>query len=201
MTSLGVPVPDTRNPFAGKGLAVTTALLLGRGQPSTLAQLATTADVSRPLVSMVVRKLVQLDLVRGDVTQGRDAGVRARPELFDEAALHWPAPVASLQGGQVPPDAVLGGGALATEHLGVLWAAPPRAYVRKLADVSRLVALAGGAIVTEPVAEWQIAVAHYPFAPGPVPTIVAALELGRTPRGRELLAGVRDRLFAGWAEA
>lgn len=195
---MGVPVPDTRNPFAGKGLAVTTALLLGRGRPSTLAQLATVADVSRPLVSMVVRKLVQLELVRGEVKQGRRARVGAHPDLVHQTALHWPAPVASMQGGTVPPDVVRGGGALAQEELGVLWDARPRIYVRTLDDARRLIALAGGAVVSEPVAEWEIAVVHFPFVPGPVPTLVAALELGRTPRGREVLAGVHDRLFAGW---
>lgn len=106
-----------------------------------------------------------------------------------------------MQGGRVPADAVRGGGDLAHKELGVLWEAPPRIYVRTLEDARRLVVLAGGAVVSEPVAEWEIAVVHFPFAPGQVPTLVTALELGRTPRGRELLAGVRDRLFAGWADA
>jgi len=200
MKAMAVPAPDTRNPFAGKGLAVTTALLLRAGRAATLARLATDADVSRPLVSMVVRRLVQLALVDGEVSQGRGASVRARPALFDEAALHWPAPAVSLQGGQIPPDVVLGGGTRAADELGVIWDAPPLVYVRTLDDAQHLVALAGGALVTETVAEWQIAVAHYPFEPGPVPVLVAALELGRTPRGREVLAGVRDRLFADWVD-
>jgi hypothetical protein len=197
--TLGIPIPDTRNPFAGKGLAVTTALLVGGGTPWSLGRLAEAADVSRPLVSKVVRKLIQLDLVAGEVEQGRDAAVRARPELFDETALHWPAPVASMQGGRPPSDDVArGGGELARERLGVLWQSPPRVYLRSLEVARRFVALAGGAVVSEPVAEWEIAVVHFPFEPGPVPTIVAALELGRTPRGRELLDEVRTRLFDGW---
>lgn len=199
--TVGAPTPDTRNPFAGKGLAVTTALLLRSGTPATLAQLAAMADASRSLVSMVVRTLVHLDLVSGEVVQGRAASVRARPELLDETALHWPAPVAWLQGGHVPAGVVRGGGELVKAHLGVLWDAPPRVYVRTRNDARRLMALAGGAAVSEPVAEWEIALVDYPFEAGPVPPLVLALELGRTPRGREHLRGVRDRVLAGWADA
>jgi hypothetical protein len=46
----------------------------------------------------------------------------------------------------------------------------------------------GGALVSEPASEWEVAVLDLALPAGPVPLILAALELNGTPRGREILA-------------
>lgn len=193
--SIGVPVPDTRNPFTGKGLAVTIALLLGEPPGSSLAQLAEASGASRPTVSKVVAHLRQAGLVTGSIEQGRAAALVAKPELMIETAAHWPQPAVWIQGGSPPPGHPQGGGRAVSSELGVMWTDPPRIYVRRRADISGALADAGGALVSEAVAEWGIAVVDFPFPPGALPARVLALELGHTPRGREVLVGVTKKLF------
>lgn len=194
-----MPIATTRNPFAGKGLAVTIELLLQAPASARLVDLAAGAGVSPAHVTRAVRSLRSDDLVEGSVTQGRDGAVVATEELFWRAAHAWPAPLISLQGGAPPDDRPMGGGAVAKTRFGITTTAPPCAYVRHRDELAGLVAMTGGVLVSEPVAEWQVAVVDYPFAAGPLPDVALALELGRTPRGREeLRARVVGELLAGW---
>ncbi|MCB1005561.1 MAG: hypothetical protein KDB35_15360 [Acidimicrobiales bacterium] len=196
----GIPVPDTRNPFGGKGLAVTLALLLHPRRAQSIAELAENAQTSRPLASMVVRELRRLRLVDGEVSQGRAGTLRPKPELLYEAAPHWPTPVAAVMGGTPSlVDLPIGGGPAARSWLPSVWDPPPRAYVRSTDAVYELLSDTGGHLIAGGAADWEIAVVDYPFAPGVVPRVVVALELGATPRGREMLTRHLADVTLGWA--
>ena len=187
-----------RNPFAGKGYGVTLALLLAAPAPLALVDLAAAAEASPTLVTRCVRALQAEGLVAGDIVQGREAAVVARQALFWAAAERWPAPAISVQGGTIPADLPVGGGRWPKKRLGVTATSPPCVYVRRQRDLGDLLSLTGGALVSEPVAAWQVAVVDYPFAPGPLPDVALALELGRTPRGREEVAPFAAELLADW---
>lgn len=194
-----IPVPDTRNPFGGKGLAVTLALLLQPGRPQSVAELAETAQASRPLASMVLRELRRRNLVVGEVSQGRTGALRPKPELLDEVAPHWPAPIAAVIGGHPPlEELAVGGGPAVQQLLPSTWDPPPRVYVRSTERATALLADSGGHLIASGPAEWEIAVVDFPFAPGVVPAVVAALELGATPRGREMLHRHAGDFTRGW---
>lgn len=196
-----IPVPDTRNPFGGKGLAVTLALLLNPVRAQSVAELADAAQTSRALASMVVRELRHLRLVGGEVSQGRAGALRPTVALFLEAAQHWPQPVASVIGGHPPLDAYpVGGGPAARGRLPEVWDPPPRVYVRSPAQAQELLAESGGHLVAGGAADWEIAVVDFPFDPGPVPPVVVALELGSTPRGREMLDRHAADLGLEWGD-
>lgn len=194
-------VPETRNPFRGKGLAITLALLLHPAERWSLAQLADMAEVSRPLVSLVLRELRSRELVSGEVTRGRAAAVRARPELFWETSRSAHVPVLGVVGGRVPPDRPTGGGPVVSAGLGVPWQAPPRVYVRSVEEFPRVLARSGGWWAGDQPPDWEVAVVDSPLPPGPVPSILAALELGTTSRGRETLEAYAFRVLTGFAEA
>lgn len=194
-----LPTVQGRNPFAGKGLAVTVALLLHGERPQSVADLAERAEASRPLASQVVRRLRQLGLVVGDLSQGREGRLRPTADLLLEAGRHWPGPVASVIGGRPPVDAVPVGGGLALRRwIDTAWEAPPRLYVRRLDDAPGLLADAGGFLVSGGESDWEIAVVDFPFTAGPVPGLVSALELAATPRGREVLAPHLTDLTNSW---
>lgn len=194
-----LPTVQGRNPFSGKGLAVTVALLLGQGEPQSVAELAERAEVSRPLASQVVRRLRQLGLVAGHVSQGREGQLRPTMELLTETGRHWPAPIASVIGGNPPTDDLpVGGGPALRSWMASAWEAPPRLYVRRLDDATAVLADGGGFLVSGGEAEWEIAVVDFPFAAGPVPALVGALELAATPRGRDVLAPRLADLTSGW---
>jgi hypothetical protein len=72
------------------------------------------------------------------------------------------------------------------------WDPPPRAYVRDRAAANRLLDDVGGHLVSGGIVD-------FPFEPGLVPPVIAALELGSTPRGREMLDRHRGDLTADWA--
>jgi hypothetical protein len=196
---VGLPLPPERNPFTGKGLAVTVALLLGGATAQSLAQLAERADVSRSLVTLAMRQLLRTGLATGEVAQGRTSTVRPTRALLAEAAAHWPQPVA-LVVGRPPSEAMaaIGGGPAIQAFVPTTWEAPPRAYVRNRAAADALLADLGGHLVGGGVVDWELAVVDFPFAPGPVPPVIAALELGSTPRGREMLHRYGAELTAGW---
>lgn len=195
----GIPRPDTRNPFAGKGLAVTLALLLRPTEPQSIADLATRAEVSRPLASKVVRELRRLELVAGEVRQGKQGELWPTPALLEETASHWPAPSATVVGGQARLESLpTGGGPTIRRLLSANWDAPPRVYVRDLDAARRVLAESGGHLIGGGTGDWEIAVVDFPFGPGEVPPVVAALELGATPRGREMLGRHGSDLTAGW---
>lgn len=197
-----LPAAATRNPFAGKGLSVTIALLLRAPAAARLVDLAADADVSPTHATRTIRALRASGLVAGSVSQGRDGAVVATPPLFWRTSGAWPAPVISLQGGAPPDDRPMGGGRLAAGRFGIPSTAPPCAYVRHLDELADLVALAGGALVSEAVADWQVAVVDHPFETGPLPDVALALELGRTPRGREELEkGIAPTLLEDWPDA
>lgn len=192
--SLKVPAQDTRNPFSGKGLAVTVALLEDPARAWTIADLAERAEASRELTTKVMRRLHALRLVTGDFSQGRRAIVSPRQQLIEAAARAWPDAAVFVAGGR-PPLALPAGGDAAGAALGVVWEARPRRYVRTKADLPRVLAQAGGHLVTEPVGEWEICIVDFPFAPGPLPPLVAAVELASAPRGREVIRPHLQRLW------
>lgn len=194
-----LPTVQGRNPFSGKGLAVTVALLLGQGEPQSVAELAERAEVSRPLASQVVRRLRQLGLVAGHVSQGREGQLRPTIELLTETGRHWPAPIASVIGGNPPTqDLPVGGGPALRSWMTSAWEAPPRLYVRRLDDATAVLADGGGFLVSGGEADWEIAVVDFPFAVGPLPALVSALELAASPRGRDVLAPRLADLTSGW---
>lgn len=197
IASIGIWIPPGRNPFGGKGLAVTLALLLEPRRRWTVTELARQAETSTAMASRVVRELVRSDLVVGSIRQGRRSEVGATADLMWATALHWPRPVAWVAGGRLPSDRPLGGGP-ALEHFGTQATSRPRLYVRSAEDVARLLARQGGALVSEPVADWEIVVVDFPLSAGIVPEVVAALELGATPRGREVLE--RSDFLERWQE-
>jgi len=43
-----------------------------------------------------------------------------------------------------------------------------------------------------------MAVVDFPFGPGPVPLVIAGLELGATPRGREMLERYGSQITSDW---
>lgn len=184
---LAVPSADERNPFRGKGLGVTLALLLEPRRPWTLAELAFRAQVSRPMVTKVVESLRRRGLVTGDVHQGRRAAIRPTPDLFTATAVHWPRPALWIMGGTVPTALPTGGGNPISAALGIPWDSQPRVYVRSRAMIRKVRAFHGGFLVSEPVGEWGITIVDFPLEPGPLPPLVAALELGDTSRGRQTL--------------
>lgn len=189
-----LPEPSSRNPFSGKGLAISMTLLLGGGRQWSLAALAAAAGSSRALASRVVLELRRLGLVSGEVAQGRRASVQPVRGLFAAVLDHWPG-AAGYVAGRLPRDVPVGGGP-ALAAAGVPSDARPRVYVRSVDEARRLLALHGGALVTEPVADYEIAILDVGLEPGPVPPLLAALELGATPRGREILDG-HPELLAG----
>lgn len=193
-----MPLSDTRNPFGGKGLAVTLALLLQPTEAQSIADLAAGAEASRPLASMVVRELRRLNLVAGEVKQGKQGELWPTPALLEETAAHWPAPIATVIGGQARETLPTGGGPAIQSLLLANWEAPPRVYVRDLDAARRVLAESGGHLIGGGTGDWEIAVVDFPFCPGDVPPIVAALELGATPRGREMLARHCSDLTDGW---
>lgn len=196
-----LPVPDTRNPFGGKGLAVTLALLLQPRRAQSVAELADAAQASRALASMVVRELRRLDLVDGEVSQGRAGALRPTPALALEAAPHWPQPVASVIGGYPPLEQYpVGGGPAARGRLPDVWDPPPRVYVRSIDEARVLLAETGGHLVAGGAPDWEIAVVDFPFDPGLVPPVVVALELGASPRGREMLERHAIDLGLNWSD-
>lgn len=204
LSPAGPPAPETRNPFRGKGLAVSVALLLEPGKRWSLGELARVAEVSRPMAGMVVRRLRTLGLVAGEVVQGRVAAVRPTPELFWETAAHWAAtPVVPVVGGevQVPVDRPRGGGAVIRATFGVPWEAVPRVYTRSFDALQPLLARSGGWWAGEQPADWEVAVVDFALPAGPVPPIVSALELATTPRGRETLAPHLTRVLDPFIEA
>ena len=181
---------------------MTIALLLRAPGAARLVDLAADAEVSPTHVTRTVRALRAAGLVAGSVTQGRDGAVMATPALFWRAAEAWPAPVISLLGGTPPDDVPMGGGEVTAERFGIPSTGPPCVYVRRLDELPDLVALAGGALVSDAVADWQVAVVDHPFDAGPLPDVALALELGRTPRGREELEqGIASTLLADWPAA
>jgi hypothetical protein len=195
----GISLPEERSPFTGKGMAVTVALLLADTAPQSLAQLAEVAEVSRPFVTKVVNRLRRHSLVSGVVEQGSRACLVPTRALFDDAARHWPTPIARVLGRPPAADAVPCGGEPALGGLvPSTWDPPLRAYVRTKDDARHLLADYGGQLVEGGAAEWEIAVVDFPFRAGPVPRIVAALELGSTPRGRETLLPHRQALIGHW---
>lgn len=194
-------IPETRNPFSGKGLAVTLALLLRAHHPQTIAELADRAQTSRALASMVVRELRRLDLVVGEVSQGRAGALRPSAALVIETALHWPPPIASVIGGQPLLDEhTVGGGPAVRGRLPAVWDPPPRVYVRSTDEVQALLAESGGHLVAGGVSDWEIAVVDFPFDRGPLPLVVVALEVGATPRGREMLDRHAVDLEVDWSD-
>lgn len=186
-----------RNPFSGKGLAVTIALLERPAQRWTISALAERAEASRELVTKVVRHLHAQKLLDGDFAQGRRAYLAPKSRLIEATARSWPEPAVYVAGGRPPTTLPAGGDALGA-ILGVVWDARPRRYVRNKLALARVLAQAGGALVSEPAAEWEVSVVDFPFAPGPLPPLVAAVELASTPRGREV---ARPHLQRLWAES
>jgi hypothetical protein len=133
------------------------------------------------------------------VEQGRAAQILPTRRLFDETALHWPTPVASVLGRPPSPDAVPCGGRPGLRGLvPSTWDAPPRAYARSSTEARALLADYGGQLVEGGAADWEIAVVDFPFDNGPLPPLIAALELGSNSRGRELLARCRNALIGHW---
>lgn len=197
-----MPSAQGRNPFTGKGLAVTVALLLDPTRPQSVAELAERAEASRALASQALRRLRRLGLVVGEVSQGREGRLRPTAALLIETGRHWPGVIANVIGGQPPLDAVpVGGGPALRSWIQTSWETPPRLYVRRLDDAQNLLAEAGGFLVSGGEADWEIAVVDFPFGSGPVPTVVSALELASTPRGREVLAPHLPELTSDWDDA
>jgi hypothetical protein len=162
-------------------------LALSPGAPWSLTDLAVRAEASVSLASLVVRELNRQGLVAGEVTHGRRGTVRATRRLFDAVGAHWPIPIAWVRGGRLPDDRPLGGGS-ALHRTGVLSVGHSRVYLRSVNDLPALLAATGGALVSEPVADWEVAVLDLALPAGPVPLLVAALKLSGSPRGREILA-------------
>lgn len=183
-SSVGLPVPATRNPFGGKGLRVSLALLL-EPRAWSVSELARAAEVSQPMVSLVVKELRQRSLVVGESTRGRAAQIRPASALLWETALHWPRPQAGVQG-RLPTDGPIGGGP-AHGAAGLVTDAPPILYVRNRAEAAGVLGSWGGAWVSREVADYEVCVVDVHLPPGLVPDVIVALELGGTPRGREIL--------------
>ena len=182
-SALAIPVPPSRNPWRGKGLAVTAALLVHPGRRWRLGELAGAAGASKAMASRVVRELVRLGVVDGDLHQGRAASLIARRDLARRAGANWPDPVAYIAG--AAPDGFPLGGGPAQEAAGLLPVSRTRVYLRSVEDAPRVLGLSGGALVSEPVADWELAVLDLDLPAGPLPAPLAAAELCRTPRGRE----------------
>jgi hypothetical protein len=95
----------------------------------------------------------------------------------------------------------LGGGPAAAALVPATWDPPPRAYVRNRAGADRLLAEVGGHLVAGGMVDWELAIVDFPFAPGPLPPIIAAVELASTPRGREMFERHAVDLTADWPAA
>lgn len=175
------------------------ALLESPARAWSLRELADRAETSLALVTKVVRHLIADRPVVGDeVAQGRRARVTATRKLHAAVGAHWPEPSLYVLGSQPPPNLPVGGGTVVSAAVGVVWESRPRAYVRTKSELARVLARSGGAVVSEPAGEWEMCVVDYPFAPGPLPPLIAALELAGSPRGREVL---RPRIAPLWADA
>lgn len=187
-----LPVPQTRNPYVGKGLRVTLSLLL-EPRAWRLRDLAEHAQASPTLTSMVVRELINLGLVEGAMQQGRPAAIRGTRRLARQAALYWPQPIVGVIG-DLPMDGPIGGGP-AHEAAGLTTHAPPRRYVRSVDEAQSVLALWGGSLVSLDVAAYEVCIVDAALPSGLVPSTVVALELGGTPRGRETLNTHEDDLL------
>jgi len=187
-----LPVPQTRNPFVGKGLSVTVSLLL-EPRPWRIRDLSTHSGASLTLTSMVVRQLIRGGLVDGGVEQGKPATVRGTRRLARETALHWPMPEVGVLGA-LPTDGPIGGGP-AHEAAGVTTDVPPRRYVRTVEQAQAALALWGGALVSLDVADYELCIVDVALPEGLLPPTLVALELGGTPRGRETLEAHDDDLL------
>lgn len=192
----GFRTPQTRNPFAGKGLRVSFALLTPREWG--IRELAAHTEASPALVSMVLRELRQLDLVDGGVVQGRTATVQGTQRLARELALHWPTAEVGILG-KLPADGTIGGGP-AHRAVGITTMTKPRVYVRSVPDAKRVLAWWGGLTASPQAGDYELCILDVPLETGLVPPIVVALELGGTPRGRETLDTHAARLLEGLPE-
>ena len=186
--------PKTRNPFSGRGLAVCVCLLREPKEWS-ISALAACAEVSQPFTSMVVRDLRYRGLLEGNVARGRAASIRGTRRLAYEVGLRWPRAHVGVIG-TLPDDGPLGG-APAWRAAGLLETGLPIRYVRSQDDLSAMLGWWGGSFTAPEVGQYEVVIADVPMEPGLVPPVIVALELGRTPRGRETLdAHVADLLGA-----
>jgi hypothetical protein len=195
-----------RNPFGGKGLRVVVTLLMHPSERFTVTELATRAEVSQAMASGVIHQLRIDGALPDDGVQGRAAGLVASWDLLWHTALAWPAPDLGIVGPpgseQLDRDGAgerLGcvvGGRPAWRRAGLVAVGVPRVYVPRWHDLDRLLVHLGGTeVASEDIADWTVSVLDLPVPPGPLPPLVAALELGTTARGRETLQAARPELL------
>lgn len=154
------------------------------------------------MAGKVVGELRRRGLVAGEVRQGKEGALWPTSDLLHETALHWPSPVALVSGGHPEHlDAAVGGGPAAGQVPSAAWDAPLRVYVRSADAARTALADAGGFVVSGGAVDWEIVVVDFPFAAGDMPPVVAALELGSTSRGREMLASHGAHTTEGWHTA
>lgn len=180
--------PPRRNPFSGRAWAVVLAMLAEPRREWSVRGLAAETGVSAAHVSRVVASLIDERLVAGDVVHGRAARLRPRRALVRAAGKRWPAPIAYVQG-RAPSDGVIVGGGPAEVVHGLVATSRPIIYVASRDELRRLLALWGGALVSEAASEWDAILMPNTLGPGPLPPAVLAAELASTARGREILSG------------
>lgn len=180
--------PPRRNPFAGRAWSIVLAMLAEPRREWSVRGLATETGVSAAHASRVVAALVDERLVAGDVMHGRTAVLRPRRALVRAAGKRWPSPIAYVQG-RVPTERVQVGGGPAEAAHGLVASSRPVIYVASRDELRGLLALWGGALVSEAASEWDAILMPNVLEPGPVPPAMLAAELSSTARGREILAG------------
>jgi hypothetical protein len=192
--------PRVRNPFTGRGLAVTLQLLLDPARAWSVRDLAAAAGASPALASRVVAGLHEERLLANPPVHGRRASLAPTGRLFWAVARHWPVPTAWFQGRPPPPTLAPIGGGPAQEAAGLVPVWRPRAYVPDRTSARNLLALVGGAEVSESVGEWELTLLATPLRNGFVPPVIVALELASTVRGRETVLNRLDELLGTLAD-
>lgn len=182
-------------------MAVTLQLLLEPDRQWSVRDLASQAGASPALASRVVAGLHEQRLLADPPVHGRRAKLAPTGRLFWVTASHWPVPTAWFQGRPPPASLAPIGGGPAQETAGLVPVWRPRAYVPDRGAGRNLLALVGGAEVSESVGEWELTLLATPLPNGVVPSVIVALELASTVRGRGTVISHLDELLGPLADA
>jgi len=191
-------VDDRRNPFTGRAWDVVLCLLSEPQRPWTNAQITSATGLSRGFVSRVLTSLTSElpDLRTNDEYQ-------ATARLLEQAAAHWPRPVAYLKSVESPPQREFPiGGAFAATTAGYTGGDLTNVYIRTRKQAYEVAATMTGGFVEQHLADAAITILNsHLLPPGPLPVWAYAVELCSTSRGAEIWEHTTNQHLAAYRQA